>query len=98
MADTTFDAPPELEGEHCLGKFRRHPVEFFVIVIPMPPGTPVTYRVECDDGVGPHEVCRFSDATEEPVIWRGSWQGDEWCSWILGRARALVADPSRFDF
>jgi hypothetical protein len=71
MADTTFDDPPEPEGEHCLGKFRRHPVEFSIIFVSTPLGTPATYRVDCDDGVGPHEVCRFGDDPSEPVIWRG---------------------------
>ncbi|GAA2161298.1 MULTISPECIES: hypothetical protein [Glycomyces] len=103
MADTTFaeppeDNPPEPEGEHCLGKFRRHPAEFSVIFVSTPLGTPNVYRVDCDDGVGPHEVCRFGDDPAEPVIWRGAWQGDPWCAWILKNARELVAKPSLFDF
>jgi hypothetical protein len=103
VADTTFDDPrndnpPEPEGEHCLGKFRRHPAEFSVIFVATPPDTPAVYRVDCDDGVGPHEVCRFGDDPAEPVIWRGAWQGDQWCAWILRNARELVAKPSLFDF
>lgn len=92
----------EPEGEHCLGKFRRHPVVFSVIFTATPPdaprGTPTVYRVDCDDGIRPHEVCRFGDDPDEPVIWNRAWHGDEWCPWILMNARALVANPSRFDF
>lgn len=113
MAETTFADPPESsepsgsfdsndssepEGEHCLGKFRRHPVEFSVIFTSTPPDTPNIYRVDCDDGVGPHEVCRFGDDPDQPVHWRGAWQGDEWCPWIIRNARELVTNPSRFNF
>jgi hypothetical protein len=89
------------------------------------PNGPCEYLVDCDDGVGPHEVCRFSvDESErsasehgdaeasgglkrrgsrpgvsktggsEPrgfdVTWRGAWNGDQWCGWIMGRARDLI--------
>jgi hypothetical protein len=63
------------------------------------PNGPCEYLVDCDDGVGPHEVCRFS--IDEPrggsglvgfdVTWRGAWNGDQWCGWIIGRIRALIA-------
>lgn len=58
------------------------------------------YLIDCDDGVGPHEVCRFTDEPVEPgdgstegfqVVWRGAWQNDEWCPWLLKSARALIA-------
>lgn len=101
MAETTFADPAdpaEPEGEHSLGKFRRGPVEFFVIFVSTPLGTPNTYRVDCDDGVGPREVCRFGDDTEKPAIWRGAWNGDPWCPWILEKARELVDRPSLFDY
>jgi hypothetical protein len=64
------------------------------------PNGPCEYLVDCDDGVGPHEVCRFSvDESERrgsklgefDVVWRGSWKGDQWCGWIMGRVRALIA-------
>lgn len=96
MVETTFDQSPE--GELCLGKFRRWRAEFSVIFVEAPPGTAHTYRVDCDDGVGPHEVCRFDDAPDEPVIWRGAWNGDEWCDWIMEQARELVARPSHYDY
>ncbi|MDN3240079.1 hypothetical protein [Glycomyces tritici] len=58
------------------------------------------YLIDCDDGVGPHEVCRFIDEPAEPVdrntegfqvVWRGAWKNDQWCPWILKRARSLIA-------
>jgi hypothetical protein len=64
------------------------------------PNGPCEYLVDCDDGVGPHEVCRFSvDESERDgsklgefdVVWRGSWKGDQWCGWIMGHVRALIA-------
>jgi hypothetical protein len=63
------------------------------------PNGPCEYLVDCDDGVGPHEVCRFSvdeaergsRLAEVDVAWRGAWQGDQWCGWIMGRVRALIA-------
>jgi hypothetical protein len=54
------------------------------------PNGPCEYVIDCDDGVGPHEVCRFDDADFAPV-WRGSWNGDPWCGWLMKRAKALVA-------
>lgn len=64
--------------------------------------------VHRDDGVGPHEVCRFTldgdEAAESgarkagglkaegfQVTWRGCWNGDQWCPWLLERARALIS-------
>ena len=68
------------------------------------PNGPCEYLVDCDDGVGPREVCRFSDegaedespetAAFEPV-WRGAWNGDEWCDWIMERARAFIAQSKQ---
>ena len=96
MVKTSFDQSPD--DEVSLGTFRRWPVVFTVVHLDVPAGTPNTYRVDCDDGVGPHEVCRFGDDPEAPPVWRGAWNGDEWCSWILAQARVLVANPSRFEF
>jgi hypothetical protein len=96
MAKTAFDQSPD--DEHRLGKFRRGPAEFSVVFTATPPSTPSVYRVDCDDGVGPREVCRFGDDPAEPAIWRGAWNGDEWCDWIMAQARELVARPSHYDY
>jgi hypothetical protein len=64
------------------------------------PNGPCEYLVDCDDGVGPHEVCRFSvDESERggsglggiDVAWRGAWKGDRWGGWIMRRVRDLLA-------
>ncbi|MFC3493348.1 hypothetical protein [Glycomyces rhizosphaerae] len=80
-----------------LGEFRRGHVLFVVYAIPLDqgryPNRPAHFLIDCFDPVGPGEVCRFTiDPTDTPD-WRGSWRGDEWCPWILERARALIADP-----
>lgn len=57
------------------------------------PNTPAFYLLDCDDGVGPHEVCRIeSDAMDEP-IWNGAWKNDEWCPWLLKQIHSLIAAP-----
>lgn len=55
------------------------------------PNGPCEYLVDCDDGVGPHEVCRFDDADFAPR-WRGSWNGDPWCPWLMKRAKEFIAE------
>jgi hypothetical protein len=70
---------------------------FSVIFLDAPVGEPNSYRVDCDDGVGPREVCRFGDDPDGPVTWRGAWNGDEWCPWILAEARELVANPNLYE-
>jgi hypothetical protein len=81
-----------------LGDFSRGPALFTVYRLEpdqsrYPNGSTV-YLVDCDDGVGPHEVCRFTDEDSE-VVWNRAWNGDEWCDWIMERARAFVAEPRR---
>lgn len=129
-----------------LGDFTRGHVVFTVYRIGPDqsryPNGPSEYLVDCDDGVGPHEVCRFTEEDSEveraereravgqrsegqdaevhcaegrrsegqrlegqgaqarsvdgggfDVVWRGAWNGDEWCDWIMERARAFVAEP-----
>ncbi|MFC3491084.1 hypothetical protein [Glycomyces rhizosphaerae] len=102
-----------------LGDFVRGPVLFTLYRLGPDqsryPNGPCEYLIDCDDGVGPHEVCRFTvDADEAAegsareadsgkagdfkaeglqVTWRGSWNGDPWCPWLLTRAAALLAEP-----
>lgn len=53
------------------------------------PNGPCEYLLDCDDGVGPHEVCRFDDEDFAPV-WRGSWNGDAWCGALMKQAKAFI--------
>ena len=108
MAETTFDQSPC--GEQILGSFRRGPVHFTVVRTRANPadvsdygpgsgcgslaGPSMIFRVDCDDGVGPREVCRFTDDPRSPPIWRGAWNGDEWCAWIMGEARKAIANAN----
>jgi hypothetical protein len=89
------DGEPASNG--YLGEFRRGPALFVLYAIPTDrsayPNQPGHYLIDCFDPIGPGEVCRFSNDPAESPIWRGSWRGDEWCSWILERARARIADP-----
>jgi hypothetical protein len=48
------------------------------------------YRVDCDDGGGPREVCRLSDRPGSGPQWHGAWNGDAWCAWIEAEARKLI--------
>jgi hypothetical protein len=38
-------------------------------------------------------ICQFFDEPEPAPEWLGAWKGDEWCHWILDRARGLIAEP-----
>lgn len=75
-------------GEY-LGGFQRAHVKFAVLRT-----APDTYRVDCDDGVGPREVCTFTSQRGSPPVWRGAWNGDAWCSWILAQARRTVRNAA----
>lgn len=55
------------------------------------PNGPNHYLIDVDDGVGARECCRFTDDPEDPPIWNGAWNNDQWCPWILKRAKALIA-------
>jgi hypothetical protein len=91
MAETTVDT------DGWLGDFRRGPAVFSLYRLgPDSGGHPLAvpeYRVECNDGAGPRVICRFTDEPEAVPEWFGAWRGDEWCGWILERARVLIADP-----
>ncbi|MEU6248828.1 hypothetical protein [Glycomyces sp. NPDC047010] len=80
-----------------LGDFRRGPAVFALFLIgPDDGGHPLgprEYRIECNDGAGPREICRFFDEDEAVPEWVGTWQGDAWCDWILTQARRLIAKP-----
>ncbi|MFG3343356.1 hypothetical protein [Glycomyces sp. NPDC048151] len=51
------------------------------------------YRVYVDDGPGERLVCWFTSDREAAPVWRGAWNGDQWCARIEERARAIVANP-----
>lgn len=89
------DGEPASSG--YLGEFRRGHVLFVVYEIPLDqsryPNRPAHFLIDCYDPIGPGEVCRFTNDPTDTPDWRGSWNSDEWCPWILKRARALIADP-----
>ncbi|THV41104.1 hypothetical protein [Glycomyces buryatensis] len=89
MAKTAFDLPPG--GEHRMGSFKRGPAAFTIFKISGHPA-PNRYRVDCDDGNGPNEVCTFSNKPGESTRWRGAWNNDEWCQWIEEQACKLIAE------
>ncbi|GAA2264006.1 hypothetical protein GCM10009853_016650 [Glycomyces scopariae] len=95
-AEAAFaEADPGRDG--WLGDFRRGPAVFALFQVgPESGGHPLgppEYRIECNDGAGPREICRFVDEPDPVPEWRGAWRGDEWCPWILDRAHALIARP-----
>jgi hypothetical protein len=88
---------PDPDHENWLGDFCREPAVFSVYreAADAHPFIPPEYRIECNDGAGPRVICRFTDEPDPVPEWLGAWRGDEWCAWILERARALIADPQR---
>jgi hypothetical protein len=52
------------------------------------PLIPPEYRITCNDGAGPREICRFTVEPEFVPEWFGAWRNDEWCPWILGGREA----------
>jgi hypothetical protein len=88
--------PDPLE-DGWLGDFTRGPAVFAVFCEGMPgtthPLLAPEYRIECNDGAGPRVICRFFDEPEADPEWFGAWRNDEWCAWILGNARRLIAAP-----
>jgi len=79
-----------------LGDFTKGPAIFTLYTLGPDqgcyPNGPTRYLIDVDDGAGARECCRFTaDPTESP-IWNGCWNNDEWCSWILEQAHALIAD------
>ena len=89
------DGEPGVNGH--LGGFRRGHVVFTLYEIPPDlgryPNEPTTYLLDCDDGVGPHEVCRFEADEIDHPMWRGAWNNDDWCPWLIEHCRALIAAP-----
>ena len=72
-----------------LGEFRRGPAIFTVFQTST---VAREYRVDCNDGNGPSEVCVFSNHLGSGPSWHGAWNGDQWCgaspcggdTWIAG--------------
>ncbi|MQM27571.1 hypothetical protein [Glycomyces albidus] len=98
MADPTVaESEPDPEKDGWLGDFRRGPAVFALYRVGVGEGWhplgPPEYRIECNDGAGAREICRFVDEPDAVPEWRGAWRGDEWCEWILSRARGLIAEP-----
>jgi hypothetical protein len=86
--------PVEPTGEETsLGTFSKRPVVFTVYEAPVKTDEGSEYRVYGDDGAGPRLICWFTDDSEAAPVWRGAWNGDEWCVWIEEQARKLAANP-----
>lgn len=87
----------EPDSDGWLGDFHRGPAVFALHRLgPANGGHPLgppMYRIDCNDGAGAREICRFADEPEAIPEWFGAWQGDEWCEWILAQARRLIAEP-----
>ncbi|PRY62252.1 hypothetical protein [Glycomyces artemisiae] len=92
MAETTL-------ADGWLGDFSRGPAVFTVYRVgPEEGGHPLgppEYRIECNDGAGPREICRFFGDTDLPAEWFGAWQNDPWCDWILAQANKTIRNPER---
>jgi hypothetical protein len=82
-----------------LGDFHRGPAVFAVFLVGPEQGghslNPPEYRIECNDGAGPREICRFVDEPEAVPEWFGAWRGDDWCDWILAGAAKTIKNPER---
>jgi hypothetical protein len=91
------EGEPGIHGH--LGWFRRGPAVFSVYEIPPDrgryPNGPTIYLIDVNDGADARECCRFTDDPEDAPEWNGAWNNDEWCPWILKRARALIAAPDK---
>jgi hypothetical protein len=88
------DGKPAKHG--YLGGFTRYAVRFSVYELGPSlngfPDFPNRFLVDVDDGAGPRECCRFTDAADDEPVWNGAWNGDDWCPWILDQSRALMPD------
>ncbi|THV30674.1 hypothetical protein [Glycomyces paridis] len=105
MADATTLADPEPQRNRrsdgasglvgYLGDFTRGPAVFTVYDLGpetgVYPAGPNRYLIDCEDGARPYEICRFTGDLEDPPVWRGAWNDDPWCPWILAKARKLAA-------
>ncbi|GAB3230842.1 hypothetical protein GCM10027447_25550 [Glycomyces halotolerans] len=74
-------------ADKYLGEFRRGPAIFTVH------RTGAAYRVDCNDGNGPSEVCRLHDHPASGPQWHGPWNGDRWCAWIEAETRKIIDSP-----
>ncbi|SDE30213.1 hypothetical protein [Glycomyces harbinensis] len=85
------------DDDGWLGDFHRGPAVFSVhrVLDGAYPLAPTQYRIACNDGAGPREICRFLGEADTDPEWFGRWQGDEWCPWILERANRLIDAPER---
>lgn len=86
-AETSFaedESHPDDDG--WLGDFRRGPAVFSVFRTgPNNGGHPLIppeFRITCNDGAGPREICRFTLEPEFAPEWFGAWRNDEWCPWM----------------
>jgi hypothetical protein len=89
-------APPQTHPDDgWLGDFRRGPAVFSVYreTATAHPLAPPEFRIECNDGAGPRVICRFVDEPDAVIEWIGTWQGDQWCPWILAQTRRLITEP-----
>ncbi len=75
------------ETDHYIGEFRRGPAIFTVF---QTAPAPRAFRVDCNDGNGPSQVCTFTDHPGSGPDWHGAWNGDEWCAWIELQARKTI--------
>lgn len=79
-----------------LGGFIRYTAKFSVYELGPSlgsgPNFPNRFLIDVDDGAGPRECCRFTDATHDAPLWNRAWNGDDWCPWILEQSRALMPD------
>lgn len=75
-----------MAADEFLGEFRREPADFLVFRT-----GPDAYPVDCRDSpkTAPSEVCRFTADTAP--VWRGAWNGDQWCAWIESEARRIIS-------
>jgi hypothetical protein len=97
MVKTSFaEDEPNPDHDGWLGHFSRGPAVFSVFRTgPNNGGHPhlaPEYRIECNDGAGPREICRFLDDSESDPEWFGAWRGDLWCPWILKETKKLISD------
>ena len=99
MAEIALAEPDPRDDDGWLGDFRRGPAVFSIhrcdTGTAAHPHIAPEYRITCNDGAGPREICRFFDepAPESVPTWFGAWRNDEWCEWILENARRLIAKP-----
>jgi len=97
MPQPVPQSEPDPLADGWLGDFDRGPAVFSVYREGAPGTThPLLipeYRITCNDGAGPRDICRFIDEPDPIPTWFGAWHNDEWCPWILDNAHRLIAKP-----